>query len=63
MQLVSLTIAQCSVLIPVNSGAGGYATFKLHLFDIALSLSAAARIQGKWPAEWGSMRASVMRCG
>jgi len=61
MQLVSLTTARRSVLIPVNSGAGGYATFKLHLFDIALS--AAALIQGKWPAEWGSMRASVMRCG
>src|SRR6266481_343975 len=41
MQLVSLTTAQCSVLIPVNSGAGGYATFKLHLFDIALSATAA----------------------
>jgi hypothetical protein len=61
MQLVSLTIARCSVLIPVNSAAEGYTTSKLHLFDIALS--AAARIQGKWPAEWGSMRASIMRCG
>jgi hypothetical protein len=38
MQLVSLTTARRSVLIPVNSGAGGYATLKLHLFDIALSL-------------------------
>jgi len=63
MQLVSLTIATMFRLDPCQIPEQEDMPFKLHLFDIALSLQPAARIQGSGLPSGAQCAASVSAAG